>query len=115
VAQKSSSTGCPWRDSRRTTLPERSLSSKLGAAATSPRLWLEQAVNNATVSASDSGVIPRRWEGLADEQGIQALLDFRLGVDADQLIYDFPAFEEEQARDRRDPVASGDLRIVIGV
>src|SRR5439155_19886808 len=91
VAQKSKSTGWPRKDSRRTAFPERSLSSKFGAAMTSPRRPLEQAAKRRRISP----------KSLGDQQRIQTLLDFRFGVHADELIDDFAAFEEEEGGNRR--------------
>src|SRR5258706_7064334 len=106
VAQKSKRMGCPRKDSKRTVLPERSLSSKLGAAMTSLRRLLEQAVSTTTVSPSAN---------LADQERIQSLFDFRLGVNAYQLVNDFSAFKEKETRNSGNPASSGYLCIVIRV
>src|SRR5579864_2707607 len=109
VAQKSSNTGWPRKDSRRTVLPERSFSSKFGAATTSLRRLLEQAATNRMASPRDARARPGR--GLANQERIQALLNLGFGVHADQLINDFSAFEEEECRDGGDTVARGHLRV----
>src|SRR5262245_15040950 len=115
VAQKSNSTGRPRKDSKPTIFPDRSLSSKFGAATTSLCLPLEQATRRPNAKPTAMGMREKGRGWLADQNRIQTLLDFGLRMDANELIDYLAPFEKQQGRDGGNLVAGGHLGVVIGV
>jgi len=113
VAQKSSRTGWPRKESSRTALPERSLSSKFGAGTISCCRLEEHDANNPIANPTKRRARPKGC--LANEERIQPLLDLGLGVHAHKLVYDFAAFEEQKGRNGGDAETGSHLCIVIGV
>jgi len=88
VAQKSIKTWWPLKESRRTVFPERSLSSKLGAATTWLRRPLQAEISPIVAATAKTDL------ALPDQQRIQALLDFRFWMDADKLVNHFSILKE---------------------